>query len=124
MKNQKIFTKWKYFLLEIARDHYRSRKEENVIGGIVSPVHDSYKKPNVELSSSEHRCKMIKLSIQSSDWIRASTWECKRKQWSPTLEVLQYHQVSFWLNFMNLICIIVNRLKHIILELSQFHTER
>ncbi|XP_055300259.1 nicotinamide/nicotinic acid mononucleotide adenylyltransferase 3-like [Sitodiplosis mosellana] len=79
-------------MFEIAGNDYRGSREVNVIGGIVSPVHDSYKKPNVQLVSSEHRCKMIKMSLQSSDWIRLSSWECKRKQWSPTLEVLQYHQ--------------------------------
>lgn len=88
-----------FFFAEIARDNYRNGREGNVIGGVVSPVHDSYKKPNVQLiNSSEHRCKMINLSLKSSDWIRLSTWECKQKHWSPTLEVLQHHQVSFALN--------------------------
>lgn len=78
---------------EIARDHFKFTERCNVIGGIISPVHDAYKKQNVQLASSEHRCKMVNLSILSSEWIRLSEWECKQTQWTSTREVLQYHQL-------------------------------
>lgn len=79
---------------EIARDHFRDAKLGNVIGGIVSPVHNSYRKPNVQLVSDEHRCQMIKMTLLSSEWIRLSNWEIEQKNWTKTLEVLKYHQVS------------------------------
>lgn len=81
------------FFSEIARDHFRASKTGNVVGGIVSPVHDSYKKPNVELASAEHRCKMIDLSLSSSEWIHLSDWEIRQDSWTPTSNLLQYHQV-------------------------------
>lgn len=84
--------------LEIARDHFRVTQQGNVIGGIVSPVHNSYKKPNVQLIDAKDRCKMIELSLLTSEWIRLSDWESKQNTWMPTLDVLQYHQVNICLN--------------------------
>lgn len=63
-----------------------------VVGGLISPVHDAYGK--TELVSSTHRLAMVKLAIQSSDWIRVSDWECKQETWSRTRKTLQYHQVE------------------------------
>lgn len=77
---------------EIARDDFRERGDYEVIGGIVSPVHDSYGKP--ELAVGHHRCAMVKISIQSSEWIRLSDWECNEQaDWTRTRCSLQYHQV-------------------------------
>lgn len=83
----------KLFLSEIARDHYRIAQKGNVVGGIISPVHDSYKKPNVPIANAKHRCEMINLSL-SSDWIRLSKWETEQNSWTPTSEVLKHHQVG------------------------------
>lgn len=78
--------------LEIARDDFRERDEYEVIGGIISPVHDSYRKP--ELALGQHRCAMVKISLQTSDWIRLSDWECnEQSDWTRTRVSLQYHQV-------------------------------
>lgn len=68
-----------------------------VIGGIVSPVHDSYGKK--ELASAEHRCSMLRLALHNSDWIKVSDWECNQDGWLPTRQVLQYHQVGISLLF-------------------------
>ncbi|PSN36793.1 Nicotinamide/nicotinic acid mononucleotide adenylyltransferase 1 [Blattella germanica] len=77
-------------MFEIARDHLNRLGCYNVIGGIISPVHDGYGKK--ELASSTHRCEMVRLALQSSDWIRISDWETKQEDWSRTRMVLQYHQ--------------------------------
>lgn len=66
-----------------------------MIGGIISPTHELYKKPNVVLASNEHRRAMVKLALLSSDWIRLSDWEMKQSNFTPTVDVLRYHQVRF-----------------------------
>lgn len=83
--------------IEIARDDFRERDEYEVIGGVISPVHDSYQKPDLALG--KHRCAMIKISLQSSDWIRLSDWECSEQtDWTRTRISLQYHQVCIYTN--------------------------
>ncbi|EDW24910.1 GL24404 [Drosophila persimilis] len=81
-------------LFEIARDHFEMQGTHKVVGGIISPTHDSYGKKG--LVSSLDRCAMVKLAVQSSNWIRLSDWEVHQSQWMRTQSVLQYHQ-----NFMN-----------------------
>lgn len=78
-------------IFEIARDVFHEHDEYEVVGGIISPVHDSYRKP--DLVAAVHRCAMINTAIQSSDWIRLSDWECNEQtQWTRTRILLQYHQ--------------------------------
>lgn len=85
-------------MFEIARDHFRQMGTHNVIGGIMSPVHDAYKKSG--LVSSTHRCNMIRLGLQTSDWIRLSDWESRQEGWTRTRMSLQYHQnyINSYLN--------------------------
>lgn len=61
-----------------------------VVGGVISPVHDDYKKKGLE--SAEHRCTMLKLALQNTDWIHLSTWETEQNGWSKTVVSLQHHQ--------------------------------
>lgn len=77
-------------MFEIARDHLDRLGHYKVVGGVVSPVHDSYGKK--ELASSSHRCAMLRLALHDSDWIKLSDWECNQDGWLPTRQVLQYHQ--------------------------------
>lgn len=77
-------------MFEIARDHFNQMGTAEVVGGIVSPVHDSYGKKG--LVSATHRCNMIKIGLQSSDWIRLSDWETQQEEWTRTRLTLQYHQ--------------------------------
>lgn len=74
---------------ELARDQIHQLGLGHVIGGIISPVHDAYKKEGLE--SSAHRLAMVKLGLQSSDWIKLSDWECQQEDWTRTRQVLQYH---------------------------------
>lgn len=77
-------------MFEIARDHLHRLGYCNVVGGILSPVHDAYGKK--ELVSAKHRCEMLRLALQNSGWIRLSDWECHQEGWTRTRLVLQYHQ--------------------------------
>ncbi|XP_061512741.1 uncharacterized protein LOC1271366 isoform X1 [Anopheles gambiae] len=77
-------------MFEIARDHIQQMGLGQVVGGIVSPVHDSYAKKG--LVSATHRCAMIKIGLKTSDWIHLSDWETQQEEWTRTRQVLQYHQ--------------------------------
>lgn len=77
-------------MFELARDHMNRLGPYQVIGGIISPVHDGYNKK--ELIASTHRCALVKLALQDSDWIHLSDWECNQEGWTPTRQTLQYHQ--------------------------------
>ncbi len=76
--------------LELARDHL-NQCGYDVKGGFMSPVHDTY--PKDSLISIVHRRTMLKLSLESSDWLQLSNWESEQKEWSTTYDVLQYHHV-------------------------------
>ncbi|KAF4521650.1 hypothetical protein B566_EDAN009383 [Ephemera danica] len=76
-------------LFEIARDSL-TRHGYNVLGGVISPVHDGYGKKGLVRSS--ERCAMVKLALQSSDWVRLSDWESTQEEWSETKKVLYHHQ--------------------------------
>ncbi|XP_039291258.1 nicotinamide/nicotinic acid mononucleotide adenylyltransferase 1 isoform X1 [Nilaparvata lugens] len=77
-------------MFELARDHLQKLGKYKVIGGLVSPVHDSYGKK--ELVQSTHRCAMLRLALRNSEWIQLSDWECNQESWMTTIQVLQYHQ--------------------------------
>ncbi|XP_066906393.1 nicotinamide/nicotinic acid mononucleotide adenylyltransferase 1 isoform X3 [Halyomorpha halys] len=77
-------------MFELARDHINRVGTYQVVGGIISPVHDGYNKK--ELIASTHRCTLIKLALQDSEWIHLSDWECNQESWTPTRQTLQYHQ--------------------------------
>lgn len=88
-----LFRDYLYSLTEVARDAFHENADYEVVGGIISPVHDSYRKP--DLVTGVHRCAMVKISLQSSDWIRLSDWECNEQtEWTRTRFSLQYHQVG------------------------------
>lgn len=66
-----------------------------VVGGFISPVHDEYKKK--DLIPITHRTAMLKLALQSSDWIKLSDWESRQEGWTKTRVVLNYHQVNCYI---------------------------
>ncbi|XP_071827174.1 nicotinamide/nicotinic acid mononucleotide adenylyltransferase 1-like isoform X2 [Apostichopus japonicus] len=80
-------------MFEIARDHLHRTGRYQVIGGIISPVNDGYGKK--DLVSSKHRAEMCKLAIQHNNWIKLDLWEAEQDTWSPTTQVLHYHQGNF-----------------------------
>ncbi|KYN29988.1 Nicotinamide mononucleotide adenylyltransferase 1 [Trachymyrmex cornetzi] len=92
-------------MFEIARDHLHRMGTHVVVGGVISPVHDAYAKK--ELASATHRCAMLRLSLQNSDWIRLSTWETRQNCWTKTRMCLQHHQ-----NLLNSMLSSSNDIKH------------
>lgn len=84
------FSQFRNFSSEIAKDHFTEQGTHDVLGGIVSPVHDSYGKKG--LCTQTHRLAMTKLVLESSSWIRISEWECQQEAWTRTRNTLQYHQ--------------------------------
>ncbi|XP_048395396.1 nicotinamide/nicotinic acid mononucleotide adenylyltransferase 2 isoform X1 [Stegostoma tigrinum] len=83
-------TKGHIQMFERARDYLHKTGRYIVIGGIISPVHDSYGKQG--LVSSRHRLTMCQLAVQSSDWIRVDPWECYQDTWQTTCSVLEHHR--------------------------------
>ncbi|CAE7208323.1 NMA1 [Symbiodinium microadriaticum] len=60
-----------------------------VVGGYLSPVHDSYGK--VTLAPSHHRLKMVEAAVSDSDWLMADGWECTcQSTWTPTVDVISH----------------------------------
>ncbi|XP_067133611.1 nicotinamide/nicotinic acid mononucleotide adenylyltransferase 1-like [Centruroides vittatus] len=76
-------------MFELARDYLHSTGQFIVIGGIISPVNDGYNKTG--LIEAKHRCAMVDLALQSSDWIILDTWESKKESWTETVKVLDHH---------------------------------
>ncbi|CAL8313313.1 unnamed protein product [Gadus morhua 'NCC'] len=83
-------TKGHIHMFEKAREYLHKTGRFIVIGGIISPVHDSYGKPG--LVPSKHRLTMCQLAVQSSDWIRVDPWECYQQTWQTTCSVLEHHR--------------------------------
>jgi len=77
-------------IFEIARDYLHRMGKYHVVAGLMSPVHDSYGKK--DLAPASDRCEMVRRALHSSDWVHLSDWECGRPAWTPTRQVLQYHQ--------------------------------
>jgi nicotinamide mononucleotide adenylyltransferase len=74
-------------LFEQARDALQDAGYE-VLGGYISPVHDSYKKKG--LAPAEHRVKMCNAAVETSDWIMVDSWECKQSEYLTTILVLNH----------------------------------
>lgn len=73
---------------ELARDHLRGKGIE-VLGGIISPVNDEYKKK--DLAPASQRVKMVELAVQSYDFVKCSSWEADQSQWTRTRAVLDQY---------------------------------
>ncbi|XP_072583086.1 nicotinamide/nicotinic acid mononucleotide adenylyltransferase 3 isoform X4 [Vulpes vulpes] len=75
-------------LFEVARDHLHQTGLYQVIGGIISPVNDNYRKK--DLVAAHHRVAMARLALQTSDWVRVDPWESEQVQWMETVKVLSW----------------------------------
>jgi len=76
-------------MFELAKDYF-CKSGHQVLGGIISPVHDLYGKKG--LLPAVHRIAMVKLAVQSSDWIHFSDWETQQEGWSRTAVSLNFHK--------------------------------
>ncbi|XP_060052560.1 nicotinamide/nicotinic acid mononucleotide adenylyltransferase 3 isoform X2 [Erinaceus europaeus] len=73
-------------LFEVARDHLHQTGIYQVVRGIISPVNDKYWKK--DLVAAKHRVAMVRLALQTSDWVRVDPWESEQDQWVETVKVL------------------------------------
>ncbi|KZS16725.1 Nicotinamide-nucleotide adenylyltransferase [Daphnia magna] len=78
-------------IFELAKD-FLQKNDHEVLGGIISPVHDQYAKKG--LVSASQRCSMVKLAIETSNWINISEWETQQEGWSRTAETLRFHKTA------------------------------
>ena len=79
-------------LFELAKDHLQGCGW-NVLGGMISPTHDNYKRKKPSLTvSSNHRVKMVELALKNYDFVRCTKWESEQDDWTRTREVLEEHQ--------------------------------
>ncbi|XP_048845310.1 nicotinamide/nicotinic acid mononucleotide adenylyltransferase 3 [Brienomyrus brachyistius] len=76
-------------LFELARDHMHHTGRFRVVGGIVSPVSDSYGKRG--LVPAHHRVAMARLALHSSDWVTVDDWESRQPDWTETIVTLRHH---------------------------------
>jgi len=81
-------------LFELAKDHFKKHQPlSTVLGGVISPTHDSYKKSS--LIPATHRLSMAKLAVSMSPNVSVSDWEVKQEGWSRTRLVLdEYMQIA------------------------------
>lgn len=77
-------------LFELAKDHLTA-KGIQVLGGIISPVNDEYKKKSLTVKSS-HRVKMANLALQNYDFVKCSKWEAEQTCWTRTRAVLDQYK--------------------------------
>jgi nicotinamide mononucleotide adenylyltransferase len=76
-------------LFETNRDYLMlGNPQLNIIGGIISPVHDLYGKKS--LVDQEHRVRMCDLATRDSPWIAVSDWEAAQTGWTRTRLVLDH----------------------------------
>ena len=74
-------------LFETARNHLMwSTQSLDVVGGLISPVHDAYGKPS--LVAAQHRIEMTRCATAASSWIATSAWEVEQPGWSTTAATL------------------------------------
>ena len=57
-------------IIEVARDWCGDDGRFSVVGGLISPVHDSYKKYKPTVADGHHRIKMCNLAVQDSAWLK------------------------------------------------------
>ncbi|EFX64104.1 hypothetical protein DAPPUDRAFT_66468 [Daphnia pulex] len=78
-------------IFELAKD-FLQKTDQEVLGGIISPVHDQYGKKG--LVSAEHRCSMLKLAVETSNWVNISDWETQQEGWTRTAESLKFYKAK------------------------------
>lgn len=77
-------------IFELARNYLQyDTKQFNIIGGYLSPVHDSYGKSS--LIDSSHRYTMCHIALESHKWLNVSDIEIEQVQWTPTADVLSIY---------------------------------
>ncbi len=78
-------------LFEMSRDTLTAERARcEIVGGVMSPVHDAYGKKS--LVAAHHRVAMCDIACEDSSWIATSRWETRQGGWVRTRAVLQKYQ--------------------------------
>jgi len=76
-------------MFEMAKDFVRQNTDFEIVGGYLSPVNDTYKKPG--LLNSQHRIAMCSLAAnQASSWLMLDPWEALQPTYQRTAVVLDH----------------------------------
>ena len=79
-------------VLEEAKSRLEAQGEVEVIGAVLSPVHDGYgrhMKHSLQAATAAHRVEMARLATASSDWIGVSDWEASLDRWTRVAVALE-----------------------------------
>lgn len=70
----------------MARDALEDDDRFQVVGGLLSPVSDQYRKTGLVLAS--HRLEMCRLAVADSSWIDVDAWETQQDEYPTTVQAL------------------------------------
>lgn len=70
----------------MARDALEDDGRFQVVGGLLSPVSDQYRKTG--LVPVVHRLEMCHLAVKDSPWIEVDAWEAQQEVYKTTIQVL------------------------------------
>ncbi|XP_040580377.1 uncharacterized protein Nmnat [Lepeophtheirus salmonis] len=79
-------------MFEIAKDFLHQNEKFHVLGGIMSPVHNDYKKESLSEANSTHRNAMVNLCIKKNPFLKLSTYETSQDSWTRLKIVLEEHK--------------------------------
>lgn len=84
-------------MFDVARHYLKTKKDIEVVKGVISPTNDNYAVYKPSLSPAFHRIAMIKLALGDSnyDWIVCNDWETTQKDWIKTLPALQHYSTIY-----------------------------
>lgn len=92
-------------MFELARHYLKTKKNINVVKGIISPTNDNYAAIKPSLSPSHHRLAMLQLALKDVEgrWIICDDWETKQREWIRTLPALRHYETVYGKNI-KLLC--------------------
>jgi nicotinic acid mononucleotide adenylyltransferase len=75
----------------MAKDHFSSSSQYELIAGYFSPVSDGYMKEG--LAPAKDRVAMCQLAVDcTSDWLMVDDWEARQPMYQPTADVLDHFE--------------------------------
>jgi len=78
-------------MFEMAADAVNESTNYEIMGGVFSPVSDSYLKPG--LVAGRHRVRMCELACErTSNWLMVDAWEVLQPDYTPTALVLDHFE--------------------------------
>ncbi|KAI8888806.1 hypothetical protein K501DRAFT_320719 [Backusella circina FSU 941] len=78
-------------MFEMAKDHFSSSTQYELIAGYFSPVSDGYMKEG--LAPAKDRVAMCQLAVDcTSDWLMVDSWEARQAMYQPTAGVLDHFE--------------------------------